>query len=371
MSSAKTYPVFDWIPVEYYTAVQFWLLLIIALVILFHSFRYDVRDPQSIHFFNTFGWIFVVLFTLYIGQRQISGRYFGDTANYARVYYALQQGKDVTVEKDYLFNYMMVFCSKLMTVRSFYQLVDILYMIPVILFSRKYFGQYWFFALFMFVGSFSFWSYGVNGLRNGLGTSLFILGLYFYDRKIWMYVSFAMAYLMHASLIIPIAAFVVSGLWKNPRIYLYIWLAAIPLSLAGGSAWGNFFASLGFAEDRTQGYLTGGEQYQDKFSQTGFRWDFLAYSASAIYAGWYFIFKKNITDRFYIHVFGIYCIANAFWILVITAAFSNRFAYLSWFLMPAVIAYPMFRYKIWNDQYKTFGIILFAYYLFTFVMNMK
>ncbi|WP_434981420.1 EpsG family protein [Daejeonia sp. YH14] len=362
---------FDWVPLEYYSAIQFWVLLATALVILFHSFQYDVRDPQSIGFFNRFGWFFVAVFTLYIGQRQVSGRYFGDTSTYAQAYSLLQQGQELIIKKDYLFNYLMVFCSKFMSVHGFFQLVDILYILPVLLFSRKYFGNYWFFAFFMFVGSFSFWSYGVNGLRNGLGTSLFILGLYFYSRKIWMYLCFVMAYFMHASLIIPVAAFIVSGVWKNPKIYLYIWLAAIPLSLAGGSAWSTFFASLGFAEDRTQGYLTGGEEFADQFSQTGFRWDFLLYSASAVFAGWYFIFRKKVEDLFYIHVFGIYCIANAFWILVITAAFSNRFAYLSWFLMPAVIAYPMFRYKIWNEQYRAFGIILFAYYLFTFVMNMK
>ena len=107
----------------------------------------------------------------------------------------------------------------------------------------------------------------------------------------------------------------------------------------------------------------------DQFSQTGFRWDFLIYSASAVYIGWFFIFKKKITDPLYIHIFGVYCITNAFWILVITAAFSNRFAYLSWFLMPVVFAYPMFRYKIWDNQYKTFSVILLLYFMFTFFCN--
>lgn len=361
---------FDWIPVEIYTDLQYYALFIIALLILFHSFSFDLHDSENIRFFNIFGVVFMVIFTLYMGQRQVSGRFFGDTANYNNVYQKLLEGGEVVIIKDYLFNYLMVFCSKFMSVHGFFQLVDILYIIPVYLFSKKYFGNYWFFAFFMFVSSYSFWSYGVNGLRNGLGTSIFILGLYFYDRKWLMYACFVAAYFMHASLIIPIAAFVVSGLYRNPKVYLYIWLASIPLSLAGGSAWSGFFANLGFAEDRTQGYLTGGsEEYNNQFSQTGFRWDFLVYSASAVFAGYYFIFKKKITDPFYIHLFGIYCIANAFWILVITAAFSNRFAYLSWFLMPAVISYPMFRYKIWGNQYRNFAVILVLYFMFTFLMN--
>ncbi len=363
---------FDFIPVEIYTSLHYTILLLIALVILTHAMSKNLYDVDSIQFFNGLGIVVVIWYTLYMGQRQISGRYFGDTANYNKAYLLLQSGKEMIVEKDYFFNYLMMLCSKLMPVRSFFQLIDILYIIPCILFSKKYFGRFWFFCFFMFIASFSFWTYGVNGLRNGLGTAFFILGLYYYPKRLWMYGCFILGYFMHASIIIPIAAFIVSGLYKNPKIYLLIWLLAIPLSLAGGSSWNEFFSSLGFAEDRTQGYLTGGsEEYNDQFSQTGFRWDFVLYSASAIFAGWYFIFKKKITDTFYIHLFGTYCIANAFWILVITAAFSNRFAYLSWFLMAPVIAYPMLRYKLFPNQYRIVGLVLAFYYLFTYFMFLR
>ncbi|MGC4129833.1 MAG: EpsG family protein [Bergeyella sp.] len=360
---------FDFIPLEYYTDVHYHVLLFVAVLMVFNALVFDVRNRQSINFFSVLGCFLVVLLVLYMGLRPISGRYFGDTSTYAAGFEALKQGQAASIKKDYMFNYFMKWCSNFMNVHQFFLLVDVLYITPCILFSRKYFRRYWFFAMFMFIGSFSFWSYGVNGLRNGLGTAFFILGLYFYDKKVWMYLCFILGYFMHASIVIPIVAFIVSGLYKNPKAYIYFWLASIPLSLAGGSAWNTIFSSLGIAEDRTQGYLTGGDEFADQFSQTGFRWDFLLYSASAVFAGWYFIFKKKITDSFYIHIFGVYCISNAFWVLVITAMFSNRFAYLSWFLMPVVIAYPMFRYKMWKDQYKTFGIIVFLYFMFTYFMN--
>lgn len=360
---------FDWIPVDIYTSLQYNVLLLVLLIIILHSFMYDIKDQQSILFFKTLGSFIVLFMILYIGQRAINGFYFGDTANYNSVYKLLQKGETVKIEKDYLFNYMMVYCSQIMNIHGFLQLCAILYVLPCYLFSRKYFKSYWFFTMFMIMTSFSFWAYGTNGVRNGLGTSLFLFALVFYDRKYIMYPLFVLSYFMHASLIIPIVAFVASGLYRKPIVYVYIWLAAIPLSLVGGGAWTSFFASLGFAEDRTSGYLVNSEDNMSQFSQTGFRWDFLLYSATAVFAGWYFIFKKKITDPFYIHLFGAYCIANAFWVLVITAAFSNRFAYLSWFLMPVIIAYPMFRYKIWDHQYKIFAGILFLYFLFTYVMN--
>lgn len=362
---------FDWIPLQYYTAIHYHVLLLVALMILYHSTQYDIGAPSSIRFFNAFGYVVVLVYIFYIGLRPISGKYFGDTANYAAVYKLLQQGEEIIIKNDYLFNYFMRWCSRFLTIHQFYLLLDVLYVLPCVFFTQKYFGRYWFFAMFLFLSSLSFWSYGSNGLRNGLGTSIFITALCFYNKKVWMYLLFAISYFMHASLIIPIAAFVVSGLYKNPKFYHYLWLFAIPLSLAGGGFWGSFFGSLGFAEDRTSGYLTGGEEFKSQFSQTGFRWDFLFYSSFAVFAGWYFIFKKGITDKFYIHLWGTYMIANAFWILVIRANFSNRFAYLSWFLMAAVIAYPMLRYKIWPNQYRIVGVVIAVYYLFTYFMFLK
>lgn len=360
---------FDWIPVELYTNIQYQFLLVTIFFVLINAMFFDVRDQNSISIFNYGGLFFALLFVLYMGLRPISGRYFVDMATYAKYYQQLQNGADVIIEKDYMFNYFMKFCSRIMNANSFFLVIAVLYNISSFLFSKKYFGQYWFFAFVMFIGSFSYWAYGVNGMRNGLGTSLFLFGLISYDKKLCMYIFFVLAYYMHASLIIPIAAFLVSSLYKNPKIFVIIWLVAIPLSLVGGRAWETFFHSLGIAEDRTQGYLDASQDTLSQFSKTGFRWDFLVYSASAVFAGWYFIFVKKVNDKFYVHLFGTYCIANAFWILVITAAFSNRFAYLSWFLMPVIIAYPMFRYKIWDNQYRVFGIVLFLYFMFTYVMN--
>ncbi|MFW2137260.1 EpsG family protein [Chryseobacterium sp. TY4] len=361
---------FDWIPVSIYTPVHYYMLFVIVLFVLVNSCLTEIDNQINLKLLQLCIGTYVIILILYMGLRPISGTYFGDTANYAIAYYRMQAGEEVKIEKDYAFNYFMKWCSGVMNVSSFYLLLDVLYVMPMLLFSKKFFGQFWWLGALFMISSFSFWAAGTNGLRNGLGTSIFLLGLFFYRQKWLLYPLFALSYFMHASLVIPIAAFVISGLYKNPKVYLAIWLLAIPLSLAGGSAWATFFANLGFAEDRTQGYLTGGsDEYNSQFSQSGFRWDFLLYSASAIFAGWYFILKKKITDKFYIHLFGIYCIANAFWILVITAAFSNRFAYLSWFLMPVVIAYPMFRYKIWPRQFPYLGIILFLYYLFTFIMN--
>ena len=69
-------------------------------------------------------------------------------------------------------------------------------------------------------------------------------------------------------------------------------------------------------------------------------------------------------------LFSTYILANSFWVMVIKAAFSNRFAYLSWFLYPVVLAYAVIRLHIWPDQDKKAGLILALHAGFTIIMFM-
>lgn len=341
------------------------------LITLFHAYQFDFFDTRTKVFAAGQGFFLLVFIVFYMGTRPVSDA-FGDMGTYGKLYKRVAAGELPVVKKDFLFNYFLITCAKIMSDRSFFFLCALLYVLPCYVFAKKYGGSYWYFVFFIFIGSYMFWPFGTNGIRNGLGTALFILALCFYDRKFLLYPLMVMAFGMHSSVIIPIAAFFVSGVYKNPKVYLYIWLAAIPLSLIGGGFWESLFGGLGFGDDtRAEDYLTKGNVNNDTFAYTGFRWDFLFYSSFAVFAGWYFIFKKKISDKFYIHLYGIYMIANAFWILIIRANFSNRFAYLSWFLMAPVIAYPLMRYKLFPNQYRVVGAVLAVYYLFTYFMFLR
>ncbi|SEG50368.1 EpsG family protein [Halpernia humi] len=346
-------------------------MMVLMLITLFHSYQSDLFTVNTKNFAKILGLFSLFLITFYLGTRPVSYQ-FGDMLTYSKFYNRIVAGETPIVTKDFLFNYFLIFCAHIIGERIFFFICAVIYIIPCYVFSKKYCGSYWYFVFFIFIGSYMFWPFGTNGIRNGLGTSIFILALCFYNRKVVMYILMAVSFGVHSSLIIPIAAFFVAGVYKNPKVYLYIWAAAIPLSLVGGGFWETLFASIGFGSDsRAVDYLTKGNAYHDHFAYTGFRWDFLFYSSFAVFAGWYFIFKKNITDKFYIHLWGIYMIANAFWILVIRANFSNRFAYLSWFLMAPIIAYPLLRYKMFPNQYRIIGIVLVVYYMFTYFMYLK
>ena len=88
-----------------------------------------------------------------------------------------------------------------------------------------------------------------------------------------------------------------------------------------------------------------------------------------IVLGYYVVIKRGIQDRTYTILLNTYTLANAFWVMVIRANYSNRFAYLSWFMYPIVLAYPLLRLDVWGDmQGKRLKQIMLAHIGFTWFM---
>ena len=250
----------------------------------------------------------------------------------------------------------------------FFLICAFCYVFPMYKISKVFFNEYWFYCFFMFIVSFSFWAYGVNGVRNGMACSLFLWGVSYHKNKVVMVIFFLLASLTHKSTVLPILAFIITYFYNDPKVYFKAWLACIPLSLVLGSAFIVIFSSIGFGDDdRLAGYLSG-QSEQGTFSSTGFRWDFLFYSAFAVFSGWYFIYKRNFKDKIYFQLLNTYLICNGFWILIITANFSNRFAYLSWFMMAIVVIYPLLKQKFFKNQHIMIAKVMLFYFSFTFLM---
>ncbi len=332
-----------------------------------HALILDINSNKNIVFINISGYFLLLFSILFIGLRPVSGKYFGDMITYARYFDYYQSGGAIAMDKDWVFHYFMMLNAQVFPKAIFFTVCAFLYIFPMYRFSKSISKKYWFYCFYLLLVSFSFWSYGTNGIRNGVATSLFLLALSYRSNILTMYIIFCLAYLTHQTMLLPIVAFSLTYFVKKPKLYIAGWLIAIPLSLALGSFWENLFASLGFADERLSGYLTG-EADPNSFKSTGFRWDFLIYSASAVFTGWYFIFKKKFKDPFYLQLFHTYLMANAFWILVIRANFSNRFAYLSWFLIGIVIIYPFLKQTFFKFQHLTIGKVALAYFGFTFFM---
>lgn len=347
--------------------------------------------------------ILTLFLMVYMGLRPVS-HVFGDTVNYARIY-KLSSGLaffKMDFEEEWLWEFILLTCKQSgFTVNMWFLIVEIGYLGFVFLGLRKLLHENPWMAMLFFLSAFSTFTFGTNGIRNGLACSMVIFAFAIAANKgvgqlIQAGIVLVLAFGIHRSTALPIIAFfVASYLIKSPKFAIGFWVASIGLSLVLGGFFTNFFMGLGF-DDRMTSYATSMEQNKEQFSQTGFRWDFLLYSAMPVWLTWYICKKVDeeralygetqeeietgvpgagrIADAHSMRVFYIlsitYMLANSFWVMVNRAAFSNRFAYLSWFLYPVVIAYAVIRLHIWEDQDKKAGLILAAHAGFTILMYM-
>ena len=347
--------------------------------------------------------VFSVLLIVFIGMRPLSYM-FGDSANYAHGYAfdPINAVFSVDLSKEWFWRFLRDTCRVMGgTVHFWFFIIAVVYIsFPLIVF-RKLVGENAWMAMLFFLSAFSTYQFGVNGLRNGFACSMVILAFAIaangnISKMLLGGVVIIFAMGSHKSVMLPLAAFLAATyVIKSPKWAIYFWIASIGVSLVAGGTMVNFFSGLGF-DDRMAAYGNSMDQYADSFSSTGFRWDFLAYSAMPVWLTWYVTKKAeteralygdtveeaetNITgagriaDAHSMRVFNIlattYILANSFWVMVIKAAFSNRFAYLSWFLYPVVLAYAVIRLHIWPDQDRKAGLILLLHAGFTIIMFM-
>lgn len=357
------------IPALLYSPIFYNLLLVLTLITAYQLyFNLSVVRVNRVKVENEkWTWLLAVLLTVFIGFRPVSG-VFVDTTTYAglfSIYQSSELSEITLVNDDYLFSMLMFYCSKIMSVSWFFFILAAIYICCSLWALRRIFPNNVWVAFLLFIGAFSFFAYGTNGLRNGIAASLFILGLSYANKKWLALIVMVIAVGMHKAMMLPLFAFVVSLLYRNSKFYIVLWLITIPVSLVSGEFWENLFGGLGFDDRLT--YITT-KADPDAFSSTGFRWDFLLYSAVPIAVGYYVLFRRQVSSVFYSYLLNTYIISNAFWILVISANFSNRFAYLSWFLYPVVLLYPFLKFPLWKNQYNKVALVLVLHFAFSYVM---
>ena len=357
--------VIDFVPVEFYTPLYYHILLVVVLLTFLDCQIKPFLINSKTTKFSIGGFLLFWFVLLYMGLRPING-IFTDMTIYAFIYEQIVGGEAILDSKDFLFDYYMLLCSKVMTVENFFLTCAFVYVMPLYLVCKKWFGQSWFYAFLMLVVSFSFWAYGTNGIRNGMATSVFLLAIS--QEKRWQqFLWLLIATNLHASLQLPALGFIMTWVYNKSNFFFKFWLFSIPLSLVLPGFWESLFGSM--VEDDRAAYFTD-ETYADSFSSFGFRWDFLFYSFTGVFAGWYYLFKKKYDNAVYLQLLNTFLFANAFWILVIRASFSNRFAYLSWFMLALVIVYPWLKKDfVMINKSKKLAVIILAYFSFTYIMN--
>ncbi|MCC8424860.1 EpsG family protein [Mucilaginibacter sp. UR6-11] len=357
---------FDFIPLQQYAFVYYITILIIVSIVFLNTQTNNITSFRNKRFITNTSILLVVFTVLYMGLRPISGRYFGDTATYNGYFMLYKKGVAILPGTDYLFHFFTKECARIMSAQMYFLICAALFILPMCFASKFWSKKLWGYSFLFLVTSFSFWAAGTNGMRSAIATSFVLMA---FSRKglISKILWFVLAVGFHKSMLLIVGAYIMTLYVKNIVWYFYGWLLCIPLSLIMPGFWENLFAGL-ISDDRVN-YLTRGNAEGEGFAYTGFRWDFLIYSTIPVCFAYYFIYKKKFIDPVYSQLVGVYLTTNAFWILVIRANFSNRFAYLSWFMMGIIICYPLTVKRILKNQNQKIGYILIAYFAFTFLMD--
>lgn len=318
--------------------------------------------------------ILMLFMILFIGLRPVSGRYFGDMANYAAAYHAIYENVpfvfDSSAENVLWDNWWALWGSMCLGTETFFVLSATIYFGCTFIACRKWFPNDTFIAYLFFLAAFSTFSYTTNGCKAGNAAALFLVAMA-YRNKLYVCIPFLFLSLgIHHSMKLPIVAFIVVSLYKNSKMYITVWAICLLLSMAHITWFQALFAQISADNGDASGanYLLGSDA-NGWGGKSGFRYDFVLYSAMPIWVGYYALYKKKIKSASYNFVLNTYTVLNSVWMLCMYAEFTNRIAYLSWFIYPFVLIYPLVCENWGTQKYRTLSKFMLLHLGFTLFMQ--
>ena len=346
------------------------IYLILVSVLTFTTInRYLQRSGNQLIYsaksFNTIGVCLTIIIILFIGLRPVDG-VFADMSGY-NAWYNIFLWEPFHFNRDttnLLFDNIIPFmASKGWPNWFFFFFIATLYFGLVYIACRRLFPRDSYVAFLVFLAAFSTFSYGVNGIKAGLAASVFTLAISYREKLIISIPLALLTYTLHHSMPIAIVAFLISLVNKNAKITIYIWVFCLIMAIFRVSYFQTLFA--GLTDESGSRYLI---TNSDSFV-TGFRIDFIIYSMMPILLGWRYIRRHKKISKTYNTLLQTYTLANSVWLLCIYASFTNRIAYLSWFLYPIVLIYPYLNEEYHGNRYIMFAKVMTVHLMFTLFMH--
>lgn len=355
------------IPDYLYQIVYLCVVSMITIVIMAQYYNRSRELSYSKPISDVIGIFLIVFLVFFIGLRPLS-TLFGDTIVYVDWYWDYD-GRifqfDNEAENKIFDNLMALWGFARLGYTSFFIFIAAIYFGASYIGIKKLFSTNALAAYLVFLAAFSTFSYGTNGIKAGAAASLFILALGYRENLKVCIPLILLSWGFHHSMIMVVAAFAVTLFVKNPKVYFSLWFFCFLMSAAHITAFAHFFS--GFTTEHGANYLL--TEGGNEGTKGGFRIDFIIYSAAPVVVGWYAVFKKNIKlSSLYKNLLNLYLCLNSVWMLCMYAEFTNRIAYLSWFVYPIVLAYPFLQEKWGKNKYKTFSYVMLGHLGFTWFM---
>lgn len=345
-------------------------LTVVSLLCLGVGMRYVLSDGYELqeHSGNLlWGLLFAAALTLWLGLRPISSE-FVDMGNYAYYYINYVSPKYIIDwHEEWIWQFIIVLCRTFkLSANEYFLVIEAIYIFTSLWAVKRFMPLSSLTALLFVWITMSFYSYATNTIRNGVACSVLLLAFSFLlERKtliLGVLISLV-AFGVHRTVLLPILGFCGGLIFsRKPIVAFYIWIGALVISFIETESIIKFLQSLNF-DDRFASY-TMNDKDLSIFSRSGYRWDFLLYGLPPILCAFYFIEIKKESDTWYNILSCTYILANAAWVVLNQVSFSDRFAYLSWFLYPVIVAYPFLNLPVWENQDRKIGYCLIGYMLF-------
>ena len=358
---------------SYYTI---YLIFVTIITLLVYS-KYSKKNGNITYPLNkrkqdgTF--LLVIFVVLFIGFRPES-YVFVDMLNYITFYYAFYKGNAFVFDKEaenLLFdNYFAWVGSMDLGTTFFFVSVAAIYFICTYIACRRMFPQDTLAAFLVFLAALSTFSYGTNGIKAGAAAAIFLMALSYRKNLKICIPLILVSWGFHHSMIMTVVAFALTLVYKNSKVYFAGWCFCLLIAMAHITFFQELFAGILSDSGDSSGanYLNAVDN--EWGGKSGFRIDFVIYSAMPILVGYWAVYKKRMQlSKLYTCLLNLYMTLNGTWMLCMYANFTNRIAYLSWFLYPIVLIYPYLNENWGPTRYKDFSMVMLAHLGFTLFMK--
>ncbi len=356
-------------PASSYQAIYLLLVLLLTFAICKRYTNLGKRIVYKSKSTNPYiGVGFAVLLAIFIGLRPVSYR-FVDMVNYAEYYDELSTMTyvfDWRVDNIIFDNLLSLFASAGINKELFFLVISIIYFVCMYFACKRLFPNDTFLVYVVCLAAFSTFSYGVNGIKAGAAASIFMLAIAHHDKIIPSLLLALISYGFHHSMQVPVIAWIIVLIYHDSRVFLFIWILCLGLAALHFTYVQEIFASL--TDDTGSAYLSNTDSSDLGFSLSGFRLDFILYSAVPVFFGAYSILKQKVVSKVYNLILSFYLLTNSVWLLCMYAEFTNRIAYLSWFIYPIVLIYPFLTFLRGKRLSLSMKSVIYGHLLFTLFM---
>ena len=360
----------NFIPAQYYYYIYLTLVLILTLYLL-NSQTHKVSTMTLVersHVEANWSWLYLALFfALFVGLRPTS-KVFVDMLGYARLWFWSIHNYTGWNAQNIIFDGIPFLLNKFgLGYIYFFVFIALIYFVGTAYAMKRLLGRNALIGYVVWLAAFSTFSYATNGIKAGAAATLFLLAISFYDRKWIAAIFLLLSFGFHHSMRMPVGVFILCLFLERPKAYFWFWVVCLVLAASGVTSIMTWLGEMLKADDEHgANYLLINNEYG---ARTGFRPDFVLYSAVPVALGYWVIFKKKFNSKAYTFFWSVYVVINAFWLLCMNASFTNRIAYLSWCIYPLVIIYPFLTKQFMVRQIPMMRTVVTYNLLFTIFMT--